>query len=444
MKKAVSSVLLASSILTTAALATNGDNLIGAGPVSRGMGGSGIGLPVETDSIFTNPAWISEYDGSNNDSAIFSFGGTIFQPNVKARVQMPMYLDTNGDGSGDFMTSVSRKAKSRADMFMIPEIALLKKAGKHLTFGVGAFGVSGMGADYRDIRPEAFSQVNTAFQYLSFIPAFSFETDGFHAGLGLNIAYGALAIGAVQCQQNMDGSINVPTCQQRGSGLSTSIGTGILFGLGYKIMDMLYLGFNYKSQVDMEYKNVFDFNLDGNYDNLELDQPVEYGFGVGVDLGIVRFVADWKKIKWSEADGYSDFGWEDQDVYSLGAEATFGRLKVRLGYNNGNSPIKNKLLKDSDALPGSANGNLGSDYGMSQFGVSYFNLLGFPAISEEHYTIGLGYKITGGFSLDFAYTYSPANKITHESDPANTMLRNVKITASNEQSAFTAALRYNF
>jgi long-chain fatty acid transport protein len=116
---------------------------------------------------------------------------------------------------------------------------------------------------------------------------------------------------------------------------------------------------------------------------------------------------------------------------------------VRLGYNNGDSPIKNKTLGNADAAPGSANGNLGSDYGMSQFGVSYFNLIGFPAITEEHYTLGLGYKITGGFSIDFAYTYAPGVKVTHEGQNGS-MLQGVKITGYNEQSAFTAALRYNF
>ncbi len=38
--------------------ATNGDNLIGVTPISRGMGGIGVGMPIgPIDSVFRNPAW---------------------------------------------------------------------------------------------------------------------------------------------------------------------------------------------------------------------------------------------------------------------------------------------------------------------------------------------------------------------------------------------------
>ncbi len=83
MKKAV----LATAIFGVASLsfATNGDNLIGVSPASRGMGGIGVGMLVgPTDSIFRNPAWMSQYKGFN-----VSFGGILFMPHVKARVQFP-------------------------------------------------------------------------------------------------------------------------------------------------------------------------------------------------------------------------------------------------------------------------------------------------------------------------------------------------------------------
>lgn len=64
------------------AFATNGDNLIGVSPASRGMGGIGVGMPVgPTDTIFRNPAWMNQYKGFN-----VSFGGIIFMPEVKAKV----------------------------------------------------------------------------------------------------------------------------------------------------------------------------------------------------------------------------------------------------------------------------------------------------------------------------------------------------------------------
>jgi long-chain fatty acid transport protein len=80
MRKAI----LASALLGAVSLsfATNGDNLIGVSPASRGMGGIGVGMPVgPTDTIFRNPAWMSYYKGFN-----MSFGGILFFPEVKAKI----------------------------------------------------------------------------------------------------------------------------------------------------------------------------------------------------------------------------------------------------------------------------------------------------------------------------------------------------------------------
>jgi hypothetical protein len=76
-------VILASALLSAVGIsfATNGDNLIGVSPASRGMGGIGVGMPVgPTDTIFRNPAWMTYYKGFN-----MSFGGILFFPEVKAR-----------------------------------------------------------------------------------------------------------------------------------------------------------------------------------------------------------------------------------------------------------------------------------------------------------------------------------------------------------------------
>ena len=43
-------VLFLTVLLSTPALATNGDNLIGVGPVSRAMGGVGIAAPQDAIS----------------------------------------------------------------------------------------------------------------------------------------------------------------------------------------------------------------------------------------------------------------------------------------------------------------------------------------------------------------------------------------------------------
>jgi long-subunit fatty acid transport protein len=60
-------------------------------------------------------------------------------------------------------------------------------------------------------------------------------------------------------------------------------------------------------------------------------------------------------------------------------------------------------------------------------------MMGFPAISNKHYTVGLGYKFSKDVGFDLAYVYSPQE--TKES---------MGMRVSNKQSSITGALKYKF
>ena len=67
------------------ALATNGDNLIGVGPISRAMGGVGIAAPQDAISaVFSNPAAMCF--GAFCPSNQVDFAGTGFMPNIHASI----------------------------------------------------------------------------------------------------------------------------------------------------------------------------------------------------------------------------------------------------------------------------------------------------------------------------------------------------------------------
>ena len=124
---------MASALLSAVGIsfATNGDNLIGVSPASRGMGGIGVGMPVgPTDTIFRNPAWMSYYKGFN-----MSFEEILFFPGVKAKSNI---------------TGTTTSATSQSKMFVVPEVGIVHQINDKLTFGIGAFGVSGLGVDYRN------------------------------------------------------------------------------------------------------------------------------------------------------------------------------------------------------------------------------------------------------------------------------------------------------
>ncbi|RMH80922.1 MAG: aromatic hydrocarbon degradation protein, partial [Acidobacteria bacterium] len=235
MKRAI----LLSAILGTVGLsfATNGDNLIGVSPTSRGMGGIGVGMPVgPTDSIFRNPAWMGYYKGFN-----LSFGGILFMPKVKA--------ETNVTPMGPMNPPAS--ATSEADFFVVPEVGIVQQINNKLSFGIGAFGVSGMGVDYRNKDPR-LANMHTTFQFMRVIPALSYKiNEAIYLSGAMHLAYGSLDMGANMCQPM------TTNCWNAGGGQSQTFGLGFQLGAAYNMGDFVYAGITYQSPIAMTYKRVF-------------------------------------------------------------------------------------------------------------------------------------------------------------------------------------------
>ncbi len=401
MKRVIIISILASTIL----LATNGDNLISLGAESRAMGGTGIAMGMGTDSVFRNPAWLADVKGTQA-----MFGATMFMPEVKAK---------NGNANG-------QEATSKADTSLIPAVSHAGRVSDTLAYGIGMFGVSGMGADYRNengMTPQenkGLSDMRTNFQYMRFVPSIAYKKENLRVGVGLTLAYGALDMSAVMPTDPQDMS----TYKQRGGGMSDDFGFGGQFGIGYTITPNILVGGYYQTEIATEYENVFDFNMDGIYDNLKLNQPAEYGVGVGYKTDKIRASLDIKQIKWSSADGYDSFGWDDQTVYSLGLEyKSASDLALRAGYSHSNSPLDDGSFKG--ATVGGAQ--------MRPQDVTYFNMMGFPAISKDHYTVGLGYNFSNKIGFDIAYVYAPKE-----------ILKSMNMQVSNEQQSLSGALKYTF
>jgi long-chain fatty acid transport protein len=411
MRKAI----LASALLSAVSLsfATNGDNLIGVSPASRGMGGIGVGMPVgPTDSIFRNPAWMSYYKGFN-----MSFGGILFFPEVKAK-----------------FNNVSDTSKSK--MFVVPEVGIVHQINDKLTFGIGAFGVSGMGVDYRN--NSGLLNMHTTFQFMRIIPALAYKVnDAISISGAVHLAYGSLDMGAT-----------TPTTppQNAGGGQSQTYGVGAQLGIAYNMGDFVYAGLTYQSPVNMTYKRVFDsqcfdptsgFNCSGQFEDFKLTQPQELAFGVGVKpMDNLKVGMDIRWINWKGAKGYKHFQWKDQWVIALGGEfKPTQKLALRAGYNYGKSPIRGGV-KDN-TTPNNKIPNFDAQF--TDFQIAMFNLIGFPAITEHHITLGLGYEFTKNFSIDLAYKHA-FNKKVRATDSSGTMF----VEAQNAQNAISVGLNWKF
>jgi len=125
-------VLMALAIfagIPATAIATNGMNLEGYGPISAGMGGASYGFNVGTAAMMSNPATLGFFaDGYHLDIALGYLG-----PRISATImETPM---------GD-MT-----AESESKSFWMPALGFMVKKNQW-GYGFGIFGQGGMGTEY--------------------------------------------------------------------------------------------------------------------------------------------------------------------------------------------------------------------------------------------------------------------------------------------------------
>src|SRR6266705_1671321 len=118
------------------ALATNGDDLIAIGPNARALGGTGIATPQDAISaVFANPAAMCFTPGCAYSEV--NFAGTLFMPHISGEVDNP---------AGNF------RANSDEKVYAIPAIGLslpIDPETRRWRFGLSAYGVTGLGVDYR-------------------------------------------------------------------------------------------------------------------------------------------------------------------------------------------------------------------------------------------------------------------------------------------------------
>lgn len=415
--KTLSKNLLATAITTLfiapAAFATNGTNMTGVGAQSVAMGGTGVAAYYGAENVIVNPAMIGKGTGTE-----FAFGGTLFKPNVK----------NNGLGPGN-----NAYETSDGDTYMIPAISLSSRINNNWSFGLGMYGISGMGVDYGSSSNPNLFRAMTSLQIMRIVPTVSYNTA--NAGIGFSpiIQYGALDIN----YQNMSGTV--------GSGMASDLGMGYSVGGYYDVTKQFTIGATYTSAIDMKYKNQMNsttgaasgFNVTGISDNLE--QPAEIKVGAAYTMGNIMLTGDFKQIRWSEAKGYKDFSWEDQNVIALGLKYSGKGYWLGVGYNKADNPIKSLVAANMMAPGQYQNG-----------AVNMFNNVFFPAITEQHFSFGGGYDITKSVTIEGSVMYAPEVTNTVDTSSVSQAFSGGMYTGSSSnttkhsQMAYTIQAKYKF
>lgn len=406
--------LLAIAGLSAPAFATNGDNLIGLGAMSRALGGTGTAAFFGAENTLTNPALLGKMKGTE-----FSIAGTAFMPDVKTTTNV---------------TGVQASKTSDADLFAIPEVSLANRLNNNWTFGLGMYGTSGMGVDYRgnDGLFHAYSNL----QMMKFVPSVAYNNGNFGLGAALAIQYGALDLN----YKTPSGTV--------GNGNSSDFGYGVNLGVYYDVTKDFTVGVTYQSEIAMTYKDQLTTAADGfgigpngmgTVTSNKLTQPEEIKLGVAYTTGPWLLTADYKRVNWSKADGYKTFNWDDQDIFGLGVKYSGNGWWLGAGYNYGKDPIK--------VLPSTM-----SPAGYSNQAVNMFNNMFFPAIVESHFTLGGGMSVGKNSSVDFALVYASEKSKTIDTGVISAMMGCGSCTTTNattqkvdhSQMGVTVSVRMNF
>jgi Long-chain fatty acid transport protein len=362
-------VIVVATFIAANAHATNGMRMIGFGPVQNSMGGVSVGVPLDAASILTNPAGMSFLSGR------IDFGASYFKPSVEYKAT----------GGADGTTIDSDRGGSP-----VPAFGLIIPLGEKFRFGIGAYGVAGMGVDY---PANLYGSVTyTSYSQMRFAPGLSYKiNDMISVGAVVNIMYATMEFNTAS-----------GFGQQPHMGAS-SFGYGATIGVLVKPVDFLQIGLAYETK---SYFQDFTFNTANGVEKLEFNQPQTATIGLGIkpikDL-VIGFDVQW--IRWSETNGQNlpeyktkagttmswDMDWSNQFVYKVGVQYTvIPMIVLRAGYNYGKMPL------NSDRA---------------------FENIAFPAVSEHHITAGIGINLTKQFAINIGGMYSPPAKLTG-SNPA--------------------------
>jgi long-chain fatty acid transport protein len=325
----------------------------------------------------------------------------------------------------------SRDTGSSTNTSIIPDMSFASRIDDSWSYGLGVAGVSGMGVDYTTATPASgtgynFVKAQDNLMGLRVMLTLAYNGSNFGVGLSPLYQYSSLML-------SYDSKATGGSYVNQEKNASNSANAGYLVGGYYDVMPTLTVAAAYQSQIQASYANQISnagtgFGVTmGN----DLYQPAQIKTGVSYAVAdTLTLTLDYKQIQWSQANGYKDFNWQDENVYALGAKYSGGGYWLGLGYNNSNNPIQSM-----------ANG--GTVYKSAV--INLFNNMFFPAVITDSYTLGGGYSLSNSLSVEGAAVYSPTVTTTVPiGGMGNGLPATLTNTTTHSQESVQVSLRYKF
>ena len=334
------------------ALATNGMLMEGYGPIAAGMGGASMAYDNGTAALANNPATLGLMaDGSRIDVMVGHVGPDVSAPGIMGA--------------------------SSADAFYMPAIGYVKKQG-NLTYGAGIYGQGGMGTEYAngDMAQVGVGRVIFPLAYN--------VNERFNIGGSIDIVWAGMDLVVTGYGIDFEDDSDF-TGKAKGYSVAAKL------GFTYKLDEALTIGGVYQSAANLP-------DLEGGgYEVEGFDMPAMVGLGLAWQANDrLMIAADVKNVLWGSSMNtvtiHTPMGfaapfqqdWDNQIVVSLGLAYQFNEAFTgRIGYNYGKNPIPDE-------------------------NVSYL----WPAIVENHYTVGFGYAFSKQSEVNFALSYAPEVSVT--------------------------------
>lgn len=372
--------------LAGSAYATNGYFSHGYGMKAKGMGGAATASSDDAFGGANNPASMA-FAGNR-----FDLGADLFNPN----------RSSSRTGLGPLDMSVD----SDSEYFLVPEFGMTKQMSSTLALGVTVYGNGGMNTDYAGGQINCGSgpanmlcgQGNLGVDLIQLIvaPTVAFKLAPNHSiGISPLLGYQAFEANGLHAFAG----ISSDSTKLTNNGHDDAFGYGVRIGYMGKITPTVTIGAAYASK--MKFQEFDDyaglFAEQGGF-----DIPENYNLGVAWQTTpAVKLALDYQRINYSGvnsinnpslvpfplgADNGPGFGWQDINVWKLGAEYKYSQqLTLRAGYNRGDNPIS-----ASDVT---------------------FNILA-PGVIEDHVTLGFTYTLASGNELTMSYMHGFSNDVS--------------------------------
>jgi len=345
-------------------LFANGLNLNGLGARPASMGGAFVGLADDFTAVFWNPAGLALLKGRT-----FGLAGELLLPSARFTLDPTFSMETKAKGYGAGL------------------VGYFQPIGDRIVVGLGAYTLSGLGADWASqgfeealvypLPPAYFTPSLESYRWRSFIGSITLApsiavkvNDWMLLGATFNLSYGFF-----QTSQWAETAVlptKPPTLVNLGQqDLDVNgWGFGATFGLLIKPSDWLSVGLTWRTQTNMSLSGTMGIeNLDrlglpvSSDTNLDVPNPTWLAGGIAVkplDRLTVTFDlqwTNWAKLgtielvfadpEWAETltdEAALVLNWKDSLQVRGGVEYAMGTFALRAGYYYDPAPAPDETM----------------------------------------------------------------------------------------------------